>query len=93
MQAVNDQPEVKATPEPTVIFEDFGDNALIFDAYFWCDVSGDRLLRRIRSNVRFSISSLFDEHGIVIAFPQRDVHLNTLEPLDIRMTDTKGSPE
>ncbi|MBT8091617.1 MAG: mechanosensitive ion channel, partial [Gammaproteobacteria bacterium] len=37
MQAVKEQPEVKASPHPSVVFEDFGDNSLVFDAYFWCD--------------------------------------------------------
>ena len=30
----------------------------------------------IRSDLRFQIDALFREHGLVIAFPQRDVHLN-----------------
>jgi len=30
---------------------------------------------------------LFREAGIVIAFPQRDIHLDTLKPLDIRILE------
>ena len=84
-KAVAEQPESKAHPEPSVVFEDFGDNALIFDAYFWCDVGGEKALREIRSAIRFRISQLFDDNGIVIAFPQRDVHLDATKPLEIRM--------
>ena len=84
-KAVAEQPETKAQPAPSVVFEDFGDNALIFDAYFWCDVGGEKALREIRSAIRFRISQLFDDHGIVIAFPQRDVHLDATKPLEIRM--------
>jgi small-conductance mechanosensitive channel len=84
-KAVAEQPESKAQPAPSVVFEDFGDNALIFDAYFWCDVGGEKALREIRSGVRFRISQLFDDNGIVIAFPQRDVHLDATKPLEIRM--------
>ncbi|HCA77679.1 MAG TPA: mechanosensitive ion channel protein, partial [Alteromonas sp.] len=36
----------------------------------------ERDLRVIRSQVRFTIDELFAEHDIVIAFPQRDVHLD-----------------
>ncbi len=86
-QAVDAQPEVKQDPEPKVIFDDFGDNALIFDAYFWCDVSGERELRQIRSDIRFRIFDLFAENGIVIAFPQRDVHLDSQEPLRVQVMD------
>ena len=85
LKAVAEQPESKARPEPSVVFEDFGDNALIFDAYFWCDVAGEKALREIRSDIRFRISRLFDDNGIVIAFPQRDVHLDATKPLEIRM--------
>jgi small-conductance mechanosensitive channel len=84
-EAVAEQPESKAHPAPSVVFEDFGDNALIFDAFFWCDVGGEKALREIRSAIRFRISQLFDDNGIVIAFPQRDVHLDATKPLEIRM--------
>ncbi len=85
LQAVNEQSEVKEKPAPSVIFDDFGDNALAFDAYFWCDAGSERFLREIRSSIRFRITELFDQNGIVIAFPQRDVHLDSSSPLEIRM--------
>ena len=91
MKAVAGQAQVKTTPEPTVVFEDFGDNALIFDAYFWCDVTGEKLLREIRSDVRFRICDLFDENNVIVAFPQRDVHLDTKDALEIRVLPADGS--
>jgi small-conductance mechanosensitive channel len=53
--------------------------------YFWCDVSGERDLRRVRSNIRYRITELFGEAGIVIAFPQRDIHLASAAPLPVRL--------
>ena len=85
LDAVTDQEEVKETPAPAVVFEDFGDNSLVFDTYFWCDVGGERALREIRSDIRFRISERFAAHGIEIAFPQRDVHLDSREPLSVRV--------
>ena len=76
LQAVKDQPEALEEPKPVVIFEDFGDNALIFDAYFWVHATVDRDLRVIRSNTRFRLEELLSEHNITVAFPQRDVHLD-----------------
>ncbi len=87
LEAVRAQPEVKDEPAPTVIFEDFGDNALVFDCYFWCDVSGEKLLREIRSEIRFRISDLFAQNDITIAFPQRDVHLDSKDPLEVRLIE------
>ncbi len=80
--------EVKEHPPANVVFEDFGDNALIFDSYFWCDVGGEKLLREVRSEIRFRISDLFAQNGITIAFPQRDVHLDSQDPLEIRLVDS-----
>ena len=85
MQAVKEHKLIKNTPAPSVVFEDFGDNALIFDTYFWSDVGGEKFLRDIRSDVRFRITELFAENDIVVAFPQRDVHLDTSSPLELRM--------
>ena len=84
-EAVDAQPEIKRSPTPAVVFEDFGDNALIFDVYFWCDVGGEKQLREIRSEIRFRISTLFAKHDITIAFPQRDIHVDSLKPIDVRL--------
>jgi len=84
LQAAREHKETLAEPRPLVIFEDFGDNALIFDLFFWCEAGAERDLRMIRSDIRFRIDELCRENDIVIAFPQRDVHLYTKTPLDIR---------
>jgi small-conductance mechanosensitive channel len=93
LQAVTEQAEVQAEPEPSVVLDDFGDNAIVFDTYLWCEVNGERALRQVRSAIRFRIAELFDENGIVISFPQRDVHLDSLSPLQIQMlpSDTGGT--
>jgi small-conductance mechanosensitive channel len=75
-QAATSQVEVLNTPEPVVIFDDFGDNALAFEVYLWLSARVERDLRLIRSNIRFSIDELFAENNIVIAFPQRDIHVD-----------------
>jgi small-conductance mechanosensitive channel len=85
-EAVKSQAESLNEPPPLVVFEDFGDNALIFDAYFWADVAGEKELRTIRSDIRVRIDRLFHENGIVIAFPQRDVHFDAGKPLEVRLS-------
>jgi potassium efflux system protein len=45
----------------------------------------------IESSIRFRIDGLFREAGIVIAFPQQDVHLDTQGPLELRLIDGKES--
>jgi potassium efflux system protein len=41
--------------------------------------------------VRFRVDDLFREAGIVIAFPQRDVHLDAHKPLELRILDSKNT--
>lgn len=93
LQAVTEQPEVIDKQPPRVVLEDFGDNAIIFDAYLWCQVGGERELRQIRSAIRFRIAELFEENGITIAFPQRDVHLDSKEPMRIEIVGDQGKTE
>lgn len=90
-KVIQSQPDILKDPQPRVIFEDFGDNALVFDAIFWCDVVGQSELRQIRSRVRLNISDRFSEENITIAFPQRDVHIDGLGPLQIEMVES-GTP-
>lgn len=75
-QAAREQPDVLDEPELRVLFQDFGDNALIFDLFIWTLLRPGGDLRKLRSDIRFRINELFEEEGIVIAFPQRDVHLD-----------------
>jgi len=89
-RAVQENQSILKDPQPIVVFEDFGDNALIFDVYFWCEASAERELRLIRSDIRFRIDELCREHGIVIAFPQRDVHLFASKPIEIRQVAADG---
>jgi potassium efflux system protein len=93
LQVAEGHKKIKKTPKPFVLFNDFGDNALIFDLYFW--ISMERIMDRriIESEVRFHIDTLFRDAGIVIAFPQRDVHLDTQKPLEFRMVTEPGVSE
>ena len=75
-QAANEHAEVLNDPPAVVFFEDFGDNALIFDLKLWIDSGEERDLRRIRSDIRFRLEELFEDAGIVVAFPQRDIHVD-----------------
>jgi small-conductance mechanosensitive channel len=74
-KAAAEQPDIIKMPAPLVIFDDFGDSSQIFELYFWIASFGDSDLRVIRSDLRHRIAELFDENGVVIAFPRQDVHL------------------
>ena len=67
------QPEVRKDPQPAVFFQDFGESSLDFSVMGWLDDPWDRM--GIQSRVRTAIDAKFREHGIVVPFPQRDVHV------------------
>lgn len=56
-----------------VLFREFGDSALIFE--LWCIIRDVNKKYMIMSELNFSINKAFSEHNIVIAFPQRDIHV------------------
>jgi len=90
LQAAGEREKVMRVPEPFVLFRDFGDNALIFSLYFWLNMESlvERLM--LESNIRFRIDELFREAGIVIAYPQRDVHIDMARPLELKVVDPDG---
>lgn len=75
-QAIEQHSDILQIPAAVVIFDEFGGNALIFKVYFWINASIERDLRIIRSDIRYAICELFEQHKVVIAFPQRDVHID-----------------
>jgi small-conductance mechanosensitive channel len=83
-QAANEHPDVAQDPAPGVSFEDFASDALVFSVSFWLSLQ-TASKGRIESDLRFRIDELFNEAGIVIAYPQRDVHLNMMRPLEVRL--------
>ena len=73
-------------PEPFVWFTDFGDNSLNFELHFYIQIRNMMERRRVESDIRYKINELLNEAGITIAFPQRDVHLDTAQPLKVQVT-------
>ncbi len=87
------QPEILAHPPPVVLFEDFAADALLFQADFWVKLSPLLDQRVLRSNLRHGIDQSFRAHGISIAFPQRDVHLDAAQPIPVRVVRDPAADE
>jgi len=85
LQAANEHEKIRRDPEPIVLYEEFGDNSLNFRLLFWTPVSRPMDLRILCSDLHYRIDELFRAANITIAFPQRDVHLETLKPLEVRL--------
>jgi len=73
LEVSNEQRSVLKSPKPFVLFEDFGDSALLFSLnYYITDSFSDP---KSKSEMRYKIDAKFRENNISIPFPQRDVHL------------------
>jgi small-conductance mechanosensitive channel len=84
--AAKEHPQVLADPAPAVVFKDFAADALLFELRFWVNLRATNK-GEVESDLRFRIDELMADRGIVLAFPQRDVHLNVLRPIEVRLRD------
>lgn len=73
LQAASTHPDVISSPEPTVVFTDFGESSLNFKIVF--TINDSFKAQFPKSDIRFEIDKLFREHNISIPFPQRDIHI------------------
>ncbi|CAM4116169.1 mechanosensitive ion channel family protein [Gillisia limnaea] len=73
LECAMDQTGIVKKPDPFVLFEDFGDSALIFALHFF--VTDSFVDPKIKSQLRFKIDEKFRLNNISIPFPQRDVHM------------------
>ena len=89
-EAIEEEEDILEDPAPEVLFTDFGDDALAFRAYFWLRVSSSLDRDRVQSRLRFCVDRLFGEAGLVFAYPQRDVHLDSQAPVEVRLV---GGPD
>jgi small-conductance mechanosensitive channel len=68
-----------------VLFRSFGDDSLLFEVWFWVRIQNYTNRAVVESEVHEKIDALCRDAGIVIAFPQRDVHLDAGAPIPVRM--------
>jgi len=90
-QAAAEHPHVIQNPAPDVLLDDFGDNAFLFSLQFWMRLCPSVDGGSVRSELRHRIYALFDRAGISIAFPQRDIHIDSIRPLEIRVVNSSAT--
>ena len=86
-EAAEENEQVLNDPQPLVSFEGFGDNSLtlLLRAYI------DDLERRVQTTTALhkAINQKLQAAGISIAFPQRDLHLDTNGPLRVSIENSR----
>ena len=79
LEVAGENENVLKKPSPRVVFWAFGDSALEFQLRVWTS----RMLHRrgvFFGQLNLAIYEKFQQHGIRIPFPQRDLHLKTTPP-------------
>lgn len=72
-EVARNQDGILKNPKSFVLFEDFGDSALMFSLnYYITDSFSDP---KRKSDMRYVIDEKFRENNISIPFPQRDIHI------------------
>ena len=70
-------PGTLADPEPSVSFTGFGESSLDFKLRVY--LADTDSLVPVRNRINIAIKKAFDERGISIPFPQRDVHVSMVD--------------
>ncbi len=73
-EVMESHPHVQKKPAPSVYVMELGDNGVNLSARCW--VENSKYLK-VKTDVTEKVKLRFDEEGISIPFPQRDVHLVT----------------
>lgn len=76
-QICREHPEILADPPTTVTFQEFADSSLLLVLRTFLPSINNRLVVIDELNTR--INRAFNEAGIEIAFPQRDLHLRSID--------------
>jgi small-conductance mechanosensitive channel len=74
---LDEHPDVLKNPKPVVLFKDLGESSLDFRLLFWTSNFEEWL--RIKSEIVFRIHDGLKTEGIEIPFPQRDLHIRSIE--------------
>jgi small-conductance mechanosensitive channel len=76
LEVARENPGVLQHPKPDVLFDEYGDSSLDFMLRVWTNQFSDTP-KVLKSELYYAIFEKFNEHGIEIPYPQRDVHLKS----------------
>ena len=89
-EAISDVEETLTVPQPEVVIQGFGPSSIDLDCRFWIDKPSARRRWRARTAVVKAVKSAFDEAGIKIPFPQREL-MGRQETGGLQLGDGRGT--
>ena len=76
-EAMTHDLRISKSPRPLVQFVDYGESALEFKMMFWSKEAFT--IENVKSDLRRLVYKKLREEGLVIPYPQRDVHIKGIE--------------
>jgi len=89
VEAATAAARVLTDPKPSVWLKGFGDNSVDHDILVWI-ADPERGVGSVRSDILNRLWVAFQEHGIEIPFPQRDIHIRSMPPASAPSTNEEG---
>lgn len=77
LEVAEEEEAISNRATPFARFADFGDSSLDFELHFWSEEVWR--IEYVKSKIRFAIDKKFRENKVSIPFPQRDLHLKTMD--------------
>lgn len=72
-EAMGEVDDILTVPRPEVVLKEFGDSSVVLDLRYWIDKPSARRMWRAHTAVITAVKQAFDEDGIKIPFPQREL--------------------
>ncbi|WDF53499.1 mechanosensitive ion channel family protein [Mucilaginibacter sp. KACC 22063] len=89
---LSNREDIMTAPAPAVLVDKLNESSVDFKVYFWAaDIS---MWTKLKSSVLSEIYNKFNEAGIELPYPQRDIHLHMDKdaPIIINKTDPDPNP-
>jgi small-conductance mechanosensitive channel len=76
LEAASSPPRVLAAPAPTALVMAFGESAIELELRFWIEDARNGV-HNVKSQILYEIWCLFQQHGIQIPYPKRDLYVRS----------------
>lgn len=83
VEAAKVEKRVLTYPEPVCRLIGFGDSAINLELRIWID-DPQNGMANVKSNIYLRVWELFKEHGVQFPFPQQDVHIKEMPPIQVQ---------
>lgn len=89
LAAVADTRRILKDPKPICLLTGFGDNAINLEARVWIN-DPQNGITSVKSDLFWGIWQRFQEHGVELPYPQRDLHLKSIPDALLRTGPEEG---